>query len=193
MRVFELVFNHYHDQRVSLFNALPLNKNSIVFLGDSLTDGCEWPELLKNYNIVNRGINGDTTEGILLRLRSVTKDRPSKIFIMAGCNDFGWGKSVLDTFNNYKLIIDRIQGESPETKIFIQGNIPVFGATVNKKLSSLNRKLQELCNNKNIIFIDLFKHFLNKQGKLNPEYTNDGTHLTSKGYLLWKQFIIPHL
>lgn len=38
----------FYDQRASLFDALPLDSTNIVFLGNSLTNGCEWHELFGN-------------------------------------------------------------------------------------------------------------------------------------------------
>ena len=35
----------YNFQRRSLFEVLPIHSNDIVFLGNSITDGCEWAEL----------------------------------------------------------------------------------------------------------------------------------------------------
>ena len=52
-------------QRASLFEMLGTDSTSIVFLGNSLTHGCEWHELFGNPHIVNRGINGDVVDGFL--------------------------------------------------------------------------------------------------------------------------------
>lgn len=52
-------FGELYYQRASLFDTLGTNPSSIVMLGNSLTHGCEWHELLGNPNVVNRGINGE--------------------------------------------------------------------------------------------------------------------------------------
>lgn len=70
----------YYLHQTSLFQILPKSKSDIIFLGDSITDECEWAELLKNPQIKNRGISGDTTMGILHRLEDVVKSQPKKIF-----------------------------------------------------------------------------------------------------------------
>ena len=28
---------------------------------------------------------------------------------------------------------------------------------------------------------------------MNPEYSNDGLHLLGKGYLLWRQLLLPYI
>ena len=42
-------------------------------------------------------------------------------------------------------------------------------------------------------YIDLFTHFVDDNGQMKPEYTNDGLHLLGKGYMLWKEIITPYL
>ena len=55
-------------QRATIFEALPVDTNDIVMLGNSLTHGCEWHELLGMPNVLNRGIIGDDVPGIYERL-----------------------------------------------------------------------------------------------------------------------------
>lgn len=59
-------YGELYYQRASLFEALGVDSTNIVFLGNSLTHGCEWHELLGMPNVVNRGINGDIIEGLSL-------------------------------------------------------------------------------------------------------------------------------
>ena len=76
--------NALNGQRSGLFDILPVDSTDIVFLGNSLTDGCEWHELFADNRIKNRGISGDTASDIHRRLGSVVKGQPAKIFHMAG-------------------------------------------------------------------------------------------------------------
>lgn len=72
-------------------------KNKIVCMGDSLTEGygidtsCRWSDLLSNdmnIEIINSGISGDTTAGMLARFKSMVIDySPSHVIIMGGTND----------------------------------------------------------------------------------------------------------
>ncbi len=41
------------------------NSYKIAMLGDSITNGCAWNELLKRTDVINRGIGGDTTTGMV--------------------------------------------------------------------------------------------------------------------------------
>ena len=60
--------SEYNLQRRSLFEVLPVYSSDIVFLGNSITDGCEWAELFNNRHVKNRGISGDRS-GWLLDLK----------------------------------------------------------------------------------------------------------------------------
>src|SRR5208283_263374 len=70
------------------------NENgSVVFLGDSITQG--WTALAKvfpDFKVVNRGIGGDTTRGILYRLNAdVLALKPAAVVLLIGINDIGLG------------------------------------------------------------------------------------------------------
>jgi lysophospholipase L1-like esterase len=58
-------------------------------LGDSLTEWGNWHELVPEHRIINRGIAGDTSSGVLDRLQEVIERRPKVVFVMIGTNDIG--------------------------------------------------------------------------------------------------------
>ena len=99
-------FSPFYYHKVSHFRTLPNTKGEIIFLGNSITDYCEWSELFQNSKIKNRGISGDVTDGVLERLDEVTESKPSKIFLMIGINDLSRGKSEEYIFNNQELLGD---------------------------------------------------------------------------------------
>ena len=77
-----------YENRKNLFDHLTMQKGSIVFLGDSITEYGQWEELMQNPKVKNRGIAGDTTWGLLRRLSTITSTQPQAIFLMIGVNDF---------------------------------------------------------------------------------------------------------
>jgi len=191
----------YWQQRVTLFKSLPNDKNEIIFLGNSITDGGNWSELFNNVNVKNRGISADVTDGILERLDEVTESKPAKIFIMIGVNDLAFGVTVEQVLNNFQKIIERIQTVSKDTEIYIQSILPVnpdypkFKNHTDKgeQILEVNANLKQLAKNKNVIFIDLYSLFAGPDNKLNPAYTNDGLHLTGSGYLVWKSAVQKYI
>lgn len=183
--------NPYYIERTTLFKQLSIPKESIVFLGDSITQRSEWSELFHNKQIVNRGVADDTTEGVLHRLKSITDAKPKKIFLMIGINDLNEQKSVKKTKANYAEILERIHEETPDTKVYIQSVLPVNNkkcgdAVDNKDVIALNNYLERLAKKHNDSYIDLYSK-VSTHNQLKSSFTVDGLHLKGQGYAVWKQ------
>ena len=192
----------FYDQRATLFEVLPTSKKDIIFLGNSITNGCEWAELLGNPHAKNRGISGDTTQGVLDRLSTITKGKPSKIFLLIGTNDLSRGKSVDEVAKNVAKIVERVKRESPATKLYVQSVFPVnpkfnkFLGHMNrqKDIAVLNAKIKAIAARHGVTYIDVYKSLVTPSTDvMNPEYTNDGLHLLGKGYLKWVEVLKPYL
>jgi lysophospholipase L1-like esterase len=190
----------YYIEKQTLFDNLPPSANTIYFLGDSLTDSCEWSELLSNPKIKNRGIMGDSTEGLLNRLNQIIQSKPQKIFIMIGINDLLNNIETTKILDNYQKIITTIRTDSPKTKIYIESVLPLnfeLDKTKrpinNQNISDFNNNLKNFSDNSNIFYIDLYSKFLNLSGQLDQQYTFDGIHLNGKGYLIWKNEISKYI
>ncbi|HNX66737.1 MAG TPA: GDSL-type esterase/lipase family protein [Bacteroidales bacterium] len=192
-------YSIYYWHSKDMFENLPDIKGEIIFLGNSITDGCEWFELLGNSKCLNRGISADVTEGVLLRLDAITRVKPAKIFLMIGINDLGRERSVDSVAANYELIIQRIKKETPKTTLYIESILPVNPAKPGKyshtgkteQIKELNIKLKSLATKYNCPFVDLFPIMADSQDHLKSEYTLDGLHLTYKGYKAWADYIKP--
>lgn len=192
-------YSTFYYQRTSLFQHLPSDTTDIVFLGNSITNGGEWVELFNNAKIKNRGISGDICEGVY---DPITKGKPDKIFLMIGVNDMARGTSIDSIAHATKKIIYKIQQESPKTVVFLQSVLPMnpdFGmfeghTKRTSEVKSLNKQLSVVAEETNITYIDLYSYFILPQTeKMNPEYTNDGLHLTGKGYLKWAEIVKPYV
>lgn len=181
---------------------LPTSKSDIIFLGNSITNGGEWAELLGNPHAKNRGISGDTTQGVLDRLSTITKGKPSKIFLLIGTNDFAHGKSMDEIAKNVEKIVERVKRESPATKLYVQSVFPVnpkfnkFSGHMDRKkdIPALNAKIKAVAARHGVTYIDVYKSLvIPSTDVMNPEYTNDGLHLLGKGYLKWVEVLKPYL
>ena len=183
--------------RVEQFKAYPNSSKDIIFLGNSITAGVDWMELLENPNARNRGISGDITFSVLERLSEVTEGKPAKIFILIGINDIS--RNIPDSLilQNYQRIIERIKKESPATKIYFHTLLPVnneftqFKNHYNKDqhILYINEQLKKMAAKEKITVIDLYPHFLNADQKLDKKYTVDGLHLNAAGYKLWAEIL----
>jgi len=192
------VSDHY-QQKSTMFEEMPIKNNSIVFLGDSIIEGANWDELFDNPNILNRGIGGDTSEGVLSRISEITRLQPTKLFIAIGTNDISQGVSTEQIITNYRAIIETVQEKSSQTKVFVHSLLPVslpsnsIYSHTNQGILQVNKELVKLCSEKGITYLNIHPSFSDKEGKLKSEFTNDGLHLLGKGYLVWKKQIQKYL
>lgn len=190
----------YYQQKVTMFQQLPHPKKAIVFLGDSITDIAEWGEIWKNINVKNRGISGDNTFGVLARLDEVIAFLPEKVFIMIGINDIAGGTPDSIIIANHEKIYKRLKEAAPSTKIYVESLLPTnndfteFKRHQNKgnHIQFINAALQQLCIQYHLTYIDLYTHFLDENGKMSKQYTNDGLHINGYGYALWKKLLIDN-
>jgi lysophospholipase L1-like esterase len=177
-----------YDRHVSFFAANPVKAQDIVFLGDSITREFPWQEHLVNLTIKNRGISGDTTAGVLRRLRQVTLGRPRKIFLLIGTNDLGIRRRHADVIADYERILAQIVEESPETIVYVQSILP-RQARFAHRVRALNRDIASLADKYEYPFIDLFSAFADEHGQIKRVYSNDLLHLINAGYVHWLSLI----
>lgn len=182
-------------------------KNSFVFIGDSLTYGYgvnksnNWVERLKPYislDIINKGINGNTTTDMLNRFtEDVISYYPNKIFIMGGTNDFLSNRSLNTVLDNLELMLKEAL---TITKDIIIGIPPIIikedayrlfmpSSTYDyceKQLSLLRHSIIKLCDKYKINYVDFYS--LTFKFSSNNIFT-DGIHLNNNGQsLLFNEF-----
>ncbi len=186
-----------YSVKADQFRSYKTAKSDIIFLGNSITANTDWSELLNNPKVKNRGISADITYGVLERLGDVTRGNPAKIFLLIGINDIS--RNIPDELiiRNYQRIVDRIRTESPRTKIYIHTLMPVnhtFKKFPNhygkdEHILFVNDAIRKMSDQKNIVVIDLYPTFLDKDNRLINEYTHDGLHLTAAGYQRWAELL----
>jgi len=194
--------NNY-NKLLNQFNSQPLNNGEIIFLGNSITaEGKDWSDRLDNPIIRNRGIGGDTTDGVLARSGEIIDSEPTAVFLLIGINDLYNNTidkpSVNYIANNIIDIAKKIKTGSVNTKVFIQTLLPIskkksrkFYKLYNQSIKNINKIIIENQENDLYSVIDLYSIFVNNRGQLINKLTNDGLHLNEKGYKLWSKFIKP--
>ncbi|MCK5294214.1 MAG: hypothetical protein KAJ49_06135 [Arcobacteraceae bacterium] len=180
--------NTYYEHKVSQFQQLSKQSNkNIVMLGDSITDRGLWCELTNRTDIINRGISGDTTNGVLNRLNNLNSNL-QQAFIMIGINDLLRGQSVEYVFDNYKRIIMRLEeiGIKPiiQSTLYIRNNTNI----INQRVKKLNNLLSNYAIKNKIQFIDL-NIKLAPNEILLKKYSLDGLHLNGEGYSEWSEIL----
>ncbi len=191
----------YYARRTTLFDELPIGKKDIVMLGNSLTDGCEFNELLGNRHIKNRGIVGDIIQGLIDRIGPIIKGQPKKLFIMSGVNDISHDVSADSIARAMEKLIVMVKQGSPRTKIYLQSLLPFNNDVREWKLLKgrdhvvveANALLEQVARRQGVTWINLYPLFVDDQGRLRADLTNDGLHLMGKGYLIWRDAIKPYI
>lgn len=191
----------YYERKSDLYRNLPNSDDEIIMLGNSITDGGEWVELLGDNRIKNRGISADVTRGIINRLDEVVESKPLQVFLLIGINDLSKGATIENIGGNIETILSRIIKESPETEIYVQSVFPVnpewqrYPKHVSKgsQIVELNKRIQKTCKKYGLKYVDVYSVLSTQNGLLAPEYTNDGLHLSGEGYLVWAEILRPHL
>ncbi len=175
--------------RKTLFEMLPQKNGAIIMLGNSITAGGEWTELLNNPNILNRGIPGDHCDGIRERLDEVLRHNPTKILLMAGINDLAFIPPS-QVWPKYERLVNEILAKAPNTQLLLQSVLPVNNivsptAIDNEDVQALNEKIKAFASTKKLTFIDLYSVLQDLDGNLDAAYTLDGVHLNGAAYLKW--------
>jgi lysophospholipase L1-like esterase len=183
--------------RKNLFEMLPPNDGCIVMLGNSITAGGEWPELLDNPNVINRGIPGDHCDGMRERLEEVLRHRPIKMFLMAGVNDLAF-HTPDKVWAKYERLVNEILTKSPSTNLYLQSVLPVNNIVCptpvdNEDVDALNEKIKAFSQSKNLNFLDVNSLLKDLDGNLDAAYTLDGIHINGAAYLKWAAEIRPFL
>ena len=181
----------FRNHRYDAFKVLPINNESIVFVGNSITNMNEWWETFSsNHNIVNRGVSGAYSDEALANIEAIAVGKPKKVFFMIGTNDLGTnGKNTTEyVLKHITLLVDRLQKVSPETEIYIQSILPSNNGLRTLAIEQeTNAALQALCQEKEVTYIDLWEDLLSITK--NHNHTLDGLHLKASGYQIWAKKI----
>lgn len=186
-----------YGHRKMLLDMLPKTEGEIIFLGDSITEGGEWAELLDDPRVKNRGIAGDGTEGVLARLENVLKGQPKQLFLMIGVNDLLFHDPTY-TLANYQKIVERIQKEAPETELILQNVLPVNNDVrniriENSAINKVNEGITQIADNQGLKLLDIAALFTDNKGNLAEKYTDDGIHINGIAYFVWRDELKKHL
>lgn len=172
----------------------------IVCLGDSTTYGfpygpdASWTSMLANEikgEVINKGINGNTTEDMLLRFkRDVLDLKPDYVIITGGINDVVQGESLAKITLNIENMAEKACQEG--IRVIIGLPTPVDYSAWESVLKNLRIWLIEFTHKNNLSLIDFCKAFYTDEYKLKKELLlPDGGHPTRGGYVeMFKQIDI---
>ena len=178
-----------------------VKKGGVVFVGDSITDFCNLDMYYPGLNAVNRGISGDTIEGILGRMKESVFDlAPSLVVILGGVNNFQEGYEDVETaiVDTYRTILTQIKTRLPDTKVLVQSLYPVSDVSFHNRyqyghghIRSINTKLQALVRSLEYEYADVYSVLEAGNEEYDEKYSDDGLHPNKNGYKVISECLRP--
>ncbi|GAA3338228.1 hypothetical protein GCM10017714_08540 [Curtobacterium pusillum] len=165
---------------------------SVLFLGDSITEQGSWDTWLPDERIVNLGIGGDTTDGVLARLDAVVAEQPEVIVLLIGTNDFGNHRaSVEHVVRGVESVLVTLRRELPGVRLLLVSILP-RQAEYAAKIEEANRHLRQFVATCHAQYLDAWPALADGD-HLDDRFTDDGLHLTDEGYRAYLAELVPAL
>jgi lysophospholipase L1-like esterase len=175
------------------------DQNSVVFLGDSITQG--WGDDLRGafpgLKVANRGISGDTTRGMLIRLQHDVVDlNPTSVVMLMGTNDLEEKAEPQIIADNVKLIIAALKNHNPDMPIVLCQVFP--SSTSKSRPADKIKEINTLCakvvqGDPQITVLETWTLFANEKGDAKVEEMPDLLHPNNVGYSKWAGALRPIL
>ena len=181
---------------------------TLVCHGDSLTEASEldhqviWPSLVENQleiKVINSGIGGDTTGGLLSRFTAdVVQHRPDYVLIMGGTNDLWWDLDIKLIRANIFTMTCQAEYHNitplvgiPLPAVIKRARLQDFAAPESgydrwlQSLSALAKSLTVAAEQNDIACLDFFHPFFMNSGTIQEKYfLEDGLHPNEAGHTL---------
>lgn len=185
------------EKRTRWASQVERDSGAVVLVGDSITQG--WGEDFSGYfpefKPVNRGISGDTTRGVLIRLQEdVIALHPKAVVLLIGTNDLEENAEPETIAANMKLILAELKRSYPQMPIVLCNVFPSSAAK--KRPADKIKKVNQLYavaikGDAQITLVDTWTLFANAQGDAKPEELPDLLHPNMAGYLKWAAGLRP--
>lgn len=198
IRRYDWFQNLWRERRSQWAQQVRQDQGALVFLGDSITQG--WWDvggLFPNVKIANRGISGDTTRGVLLRLRDdVLALNPKGVVLLIGTNDLEeWGSPEIAA-GNLKLILAALREHNPQMPVVLCKVMP-SSLTMRRPAVQI-QKLNELylgvvADQPQVTVVDTWALFADPKGDAKLEEFPDLLHPNAQGYAKFAAALRPVL
>lgn len=175
------------------------DQGAVVFLGDSITQG--WGEAFGRHfpglKAANRGISGDTTRGVLIRLDDdVLALKPAAVVLLIGTNDLEEKATPETIAANLQLILARLKAHNPQLPVVLCAVFP--SAASMRRPADAIRRINALYaaavkGDPQVLWLDTWTLFATPAGDATPGLFPDLLHLNDAGYARWAAAIRPVL
>ncbi len=189
----------WQDRRTAWARRAERDRHAVVLLGDSITQG--WGEDFSAWfpgmKIANRGISGDTSRGVLIRLQEDVLDLdPAAVVLLIGTNDLEEKATPETIAANVKLILAEMERRAPQMPIIL---CQVFPSSASKsrpsdKIKKLNQLYADAVRgDERVILLETWPLFATAGGDAIPSEFPDLLHPNMAGYDKWVAGLRPIL
>ncbi len=197
IRRYDWFRNLWAERRSAWARHADQDKGAWVFLGDSITQG--WgDDMGANFTgmkVANRGISGDTTRGVLIRLQEdVLSLDPSGVVLLIGTNDLEEHADAETIAANLKLILAELKKHDPKMPVVLCQVFP-SSATAKRPADQI-KKINQLYaavvkGDAQVVFIETWSLFADAQGDAKSAEFPDLLHPNAIGYAKWAAALRP--
>jgi lysophospholipase L1-like esterase len=169
---------------------------AVVFLGDSITQG--WNSLANdfpNLQVANRGIGGDTTRGVLYRLKADVLDlKPAAVVLLIGTNDIGLGGDPDEIADNIRQILLALKNFNPDLPVIVCKVMPRADRDLHpaEKIKKLNATVEAFVKSEpKFTECDTWSIYADENGNCKKGEFPDLLHPNRAGYDKWEAALKP--
>ena len=175
-----------------------------VFMGDSITQ-CWYdadPSFFNDNNFACRGISGQTTSHMLVRMRKdVVNLHPKYVVILAGTNDIAKNNGFIEVDDIYGNIVSMCEiAKANKVKPVICSVLPVKQykwrpevTDCAERIIKLNAMLEDYAQASKCIYVDYHSVMKDDENGLPQKWSYDGVHLNGDGYDVIEKIILDIL
>jgi acyl-CoA thioesterase I len=175
----------------------------VVFMGDSITDSWDDPKyggFFPGKPYINRGISGQTTPQMLLRMRAdVLVHKPKAMVLLAGTNDIA-GNTGPMTLEQIQANIETMAElcKLHGIKVVLSSILPISNYHYKpedwrgpqtyrrpiEKIRAMNDWMKEYAAKNGHVYLDYWTSTTDAQGMLKTELSEDDLHPNAAGYAI---------
>ena len=191
--------NLWEKKRTGWAKQVKQDQGALVFLGDSITQGWggNFRGHFKGVKVANRGISGDTTRGVLIRLKEdVLSLNPKGVVILIGTNDLEEKATPEVIAGNLKLIIAALKKHNAKLPIILCNTFP--SSATKRRPTDQIKKINQLYfaavkGDAQITVLDTWLLFADAKGDAKKVEFDDLLHPNKIGYDKWAAALGPLL
>lgn len=158
----------------------------VLMLGDSLVEWGDWSTLLPDIAVINRGVAGETTGELAVRLGAEINacPDPDAVLLQSGTNNLLFGDLFFPAI--FTSMVPRLRIFYPHCPLIISSLMPMSIVPASQR-QQVNRELFEVTTaTPNCFFLDMTTPFAEQCLPItHPGFLNDQVHLSTRGYQVW--------